>query len=437
MSNLQRRTKREKGSEMKMVLCAFILSFSIFQVDSVWSAGTWQHITEADGVTIGYVCTIACGPDGSVWCGGDNGVCRYYNGRWEHMLDGFVLALTIDREGSVWVSSSGNELLRFSDNTWTSYINPNYMFVGMTSTPDGGIWGANVYGVSRFLNGEWTIFTTKDGLPSNAMYIVAATTEGKVWCAFDFSLHDVDKPSREASVKIDNGVSCYDGGTWMTYTTINGLPSDEILDIAAGRNDSVFVSTATGITLFDGSHWETVYPRFGGRIALDSRGTLWASWSSNEGDLSSYRNGLWVNHGRPSDLNDWPRTIDVDLNGTVWIGGYGVFHGVFRYDPSPLNVSEHSQRPVIFDIAGSYPNPFNPSTSIEISASDDCIVTLSIYSLTGQCIRRFSPQSIPAGSRTFDWDGKDGRGKPAASGCYIACFRTGYGMKSHLMTLLR
>ena len=424
----------EKVLKKVLGVCIVLLLLS---VRFGWADGSWQHITEADGVVIRYVRTIVCGQDGSVWCGGDKGLCRYFNGRWEHLLDGFVLAITIDRDGSVWVSRDGNELLKFSDNAWTSYIHQDAtFFVDMTSTPDGGIWGANIYGVSRFLNGEWTTFTTMDGLPSNVMYIVDATHEGKVWCAYNFSLHNVDKPANVPDVKLDNGVSCYDGGTWMTYNTINGLPSDEISDIAAGYNDTVFVSTAKGIAMFDGAHWKTVYPQFGGQIALDSHGTLWASWFSNyyEGSLLSYQNGIWTNHGHPSDFNLWQRTINVDINGTVWIGGD---YGVFRYDPSPLDISEPRPRPVIIDIAGNYPNPFNPATSIEITASNDCVVTLSIYSLTGQCIRRFSPVPIHTGPHAFFWDGKDSLGKPAASGCYLACFRTGYCIKSHLMTLLR
>ena len=110
------------------------ISYGIFIALTFWYAagwgdGSWQHITEADGVTIGIVRTMACGPDGSVWCGGDNGLCRYSNGRWEHLLDGYVSAMTIDREGSVWVSrflSMKVELLKYSNNTWTTLISQGY-----------------------------------------------------------------------------------------------------------------------------------------------------------------------------------------------------------------------------------------------------------------------------------------------------------------------
>ena len=47
------------------------ISYGIFIALTFWCAagwgdGSWQHITEADGVTIGIVRTMACGPDGSV-----------------------------------------------------------------------------------------------------------------------------------------------------------------------------------------------------------------------------------------------------------------------------------------------------------------------------------------------------------------------------------
>lgn len=430
---------------MKRIFVITILitlaSLGVLTAVTAQADGQWIHITEDKGIPIGIIRSMACGEDGSVWCGGDNGLFRYIDGAWEHVEDGFVSAVAIDSEGALWISrelSLKVELLKYSDAEWTTYLSQGYQestaFIDMTATPDGGIWGANANGISRLLNGEWTVFTEEDGLPSTYMSIVAASPDGKVWCAVNKAFYEIDTEGNTGSSAIQGGVSCYDGDTWKTYTTEDGLPSNDVYAITTGNDSSVYVSTDTGIAVFDGLRWETVYQQYGGLIVMDYWGVLWSSWSSKEGDLSSYDNGAWTNHGNPSYLNFWPKACDVDITGTVWIGGE---YGVYLYNKDPLNVSSSHSPPAVIEITGNYPNPFNPTTTIAFTVSRKTLVTCMIYSVSGQCIRQFRPELMRTGPGIIIWDGNDSQGKSVASGSYIAQIMTEYGWVSHLMTLLR
>ena len=71
-----------------------------------------------------------------------------------------------------------------------------------------------------------------------------------------------------------------------------------------------------------------------------------------------------------------------------------------------------------------YPNPFNPETWIPYHLSKDADVTLTIYAIDGQVVRRLTLGHQPAGSyqtrsRAAYWDGRNAIGEPVASGIYL------------------
>ena len=77
-----------------------------------------------------------------------------------------------------------------------------------------------------------------------------------------------------------------------------------------------------------------------------------------------------------------------------------------------------------------YPNPFNPETWIPYQLSKDADVTLTIYAVNGQMVRRLSLGHQPAGmyqsrSRAAYWDGKNTFGEPVASGVYFYTITAG------------
>ena len=71
-----------------------------------------------------------------------------------------------------------------------------------------------------------------------------------------------------------------------------------------------------------------------------------------------------------------------------------------------------------------YPNPFNPETWIPYRLAKPADVTLTIYAVNGQLIRRLALGHQRAGtyqsrSRAAYWDGKNGVGESVASGLYF------------------
>ena len=71
-----------------------------------------------------------------------------------------------------------------------------------------------------------------------------------------------------------------------------------------------------------------------------------------------------------------------------------------------------------------YPNPFNPETWIPYQLAESAEVTLTIYDINGQLIRRLAVGHQAAGmyqsrSRAAYWDGRNQLGEPVASGLYF------------------
>jgi subtilisin family serine protease len=72
-----------------------------------------------------------------------------------------------------------------------------------------------------------------------------------------------------------------------------------------------------------------------------------------------------------------------------------------------------------YSLSQNYPNPFNPGTSITYVLPQAAFVTLTVYDLLGRTVRVLVDGQQSGGRRWAEWDGRDARGMPAASGAYI------------------
>ncbi|MGH7450169.1 MAG: T9SS type A sorting domain-containing protein [bacterium] len=90
-----------------------------------------------------------------------------------------------------------------------------------------------------------------------------------------------------------------------------------------------------------------------------------------------------------------------------------------------------------FDLLQSYPNPFNPSTQVRFAMKEAGIATLRVYNLNGQVIRELLNEYHVAGEHRVLWDGRDDRGRAAASGVYFIRFEAGKEVKVNKVMLVR
>jgi hypothetical protein len=89
-------------------------------------------------------------------------------------------------------------------------------------------------------------------------------------------------------------------------------------------------------------------------------------------------------------------------------------------------------------LRGSYPNPFNPTTTIEFYLASGTKVTLAIYDVAGRRVRTLiSDAFTEAGVHKVDWSGKDDGGRKLASGVYFASFRAEGQVEARKLILLR
>ena len=88
--------------------------------------------------------------------------------------------------------------------------------------------------------------------------------------------------------------------------------------------------------------------------------------------------------------------------------------------------------------AGVGPNPFNPSTTLRLSLPTRGMVSVDIYNVLGQVVRKvLTKQVLEAGHHALLWDGRNEAGRPVASGVYL--YRLTFGDQALVgkMTLMR
>ena len=80
--------------------------------------------------------------------------------------------------------------------------------------------------------------------------------------------------------------------------------------------------------------------------------------------------------------------------------------------------------PVAYSLEQNFPNPFNPSTTIQYTLGHSAHVEISIFSLLGQKVKTLVEGDRKIGSYSAVWDGSNDKGEKNASGIYFCRMRT-------------
>ncbi|MDO9577753.1 MAG: T9SS type A sorting domain-containing protein [Candidatus Cloacimonadales bacterium] len=85
-----------------------------------------------------------------------------------------------------------------------------------------------------------------------------------------------------------------------------------------------------------------------------------------------------------------------------------------------------------------YPNPFNPTTKISFSTTENVEnAEIVIYNLKGQKVKQLFSDQLSAGHHTVIWNGTDDTGKSVASGVYFYKMKAGKFVATKKMILMK
>ena len=284
----------------------------------------WQVFGTTDGLLSNDVLAILEDNSGTYWVPTSSGVSRYDGKTWSRFTafpNGQHGARVIfqDHLGRFWCEGNVG-VLRFDGTSWTDFdigIAFNNYVTTIIEDHAGNIWvGTTGSGVHRYDGASWVSYGTADGLGSNAIRGIAEDHSGNIWTA-----------------SWDAGVSRFDGTTWSRYSE-PALASFSVNGIAVDHSNNIWFATARGLTRFDGSTWRNFTIADGlpvnyvGSVAEDRFGNIWAGTTGGVGRFDGTR---WQAYGIADGI---PQGAILDIAsdhlGNVWFcinGG-----GVVRFD---------------------------------------------------------------------------------------------------------
>lgn len=153
-------------------------------------------------------------------------------------------------------------------------------------------------------------------------------------------------------------------------------------------------------------------------------GTSWESIA-----LNLPENQLTYNWSVPNIITDSGQVKVVQDNVTGQ--DYSDASGNFTIITS-TGINEDTNHADNFILFPAYPNPFNPTTTIEFSLPKTSTVTLKIYNILGEEVATLLSASLLSGSHSIQWDASN-----LPSGLYLYRLETGDHVETKKMILMK
>lgn len=257
----------------------------------------WKNFTVADGLSDNAIHSLLQSRDGKLWIGTGAGLTVYDGTRFIKdtglAVHGRVSSIAEDHAGTIWCAGMLGALYRRVEGQFEPVSVNGQSFPNARLLVDrrGWIWASGDNGLSRWDGRTWQTFTTKDGLASNQPYFLCSDQSGRIWFGYHSS----------------NGLSSFDGTHFAHYTSTEGLANDAVYSLGVDQRGRLWVGTARGVDRLDGQ----AFTHFGteegyandesnaGGFFADSDDTL---WFGTLGGLSHYDPRFDPSSGEPPEV---------------------------------------------------------------------------------------------------------------------------------------
>lgn len=327
-----------------------------------------KRFTVKDGLTSNTVLSLFEDSAGTLWIGTADGLTRFVNGAFssfserEGLLGKEVWAIYEDRERSLWVGTAGGGINLFKKGLFTTLTKskglPSDTILPVYQDRQGTVWIGSDQGLTAWKDGRLTNYTGKEGAPES-VFSIAQDHGGTLWIGTrrglarlqDGKIGPVEDlaGNRVACTYVDHknglwagsrsGLTHFDGHSFQTYTTRDGLPSDDVLAIYEDGRGTMWIGTSGGLSGFEDGRFTSYTTKDGlasnvvWTIAGETDGALWLG--TNGGGLSRLRDGKITTYTSTQGLydNSVLGVIDDQL-GNIWMT---CDKGVFKVSKKQLN----------------------------------------------------------------------------------------------------
>lgn len=295
---------------------------------TVYSAGELNPLKTDDQLATNYVDSLAVAPDGMLWVGTDGGVqivdpanpdkpwTTYKQNDQNGMGGNWASSIAFSSDGTAWLTMINGDASRYQKGSWQT-LDDIYSFDAVAVDSQDRTWLADNYNGVVVLDkdgNQMMTFTTENGLPSNEAQSLVVDKNGTVWIGTSQGL--VKYENNELSVVITKDNS--------------EIPDFYLRALALDQNGNLLIGTYTGVASFDGQKAEMLinfydegfdYARLT-VLSCDTKGELWIGTDKGllHGNPSKSWSIMTTNDGL---LTNYISALIVDQYDSIWVGGGG------------------------------------------------------------------------------------------------------------------